>query len=547
MTVVSPRTAVEAWLKPTVEEFLSSHGVEDGPRLAVERPARPEHGDAAVNLAMQLARPLRRNPLDIARELAAALPLGGPVASVEVAPPGFVNIRLNHGWLMGQLRGVVEAGADWGRVQLGPKRRVMVEFVSANPTGPLLFSHGRGAVVGDTIARILDFSGDEVVREFYINDAGRQVRLFGDSLLAARRGQPAPDDGYAGEYIQEVAAQIPDALLMGEPETVRSAVVDWGIERFLAEDRRDLEALGIRFDNWFSERALHGAWATETLDVIRKAGHLVEHDGATWLALPGDQEEVLYKSSGDATYFCGDLLYHRDKLVRRGFDLAIDVWGADHQNQVRRLKQAMPLIGAAEDRFEVVLVQMVHMRIGDEFVRISRRKGNLILLRDLVDEVGADAVRYHYLMRSSDSMMDFDLALARTQSNDNPVFYAQYAHARLCSIAAVAAEAGIAPDPAGVARLTAGGEVALAHELLELPEVVEMAAVALEPHHLPHYAQRLAEKVHSFYHAGNQDGSLRVVVPDRVLSGARLYLCEAARTTMSNILNLMGVSAPNRM
>jgi arginyl-tRNA synthetase len=541
----SPRQAVTAWAQPAVDAYLAGQGLASIP-VRPERPARPEHGDLALNLALQLAGRLKRSPMEIASELAARLPSGGPVSTAEVAAPGFINLRLDSAWLFQSLGGVLESGENWGRSEYGSGKRVQVEFVSANPTGPLLFSHGRGAVVGDTAARLLEFTGHEVEREFYINDSGRQVRIFAQSLLAARRGQPPPEEGYSGEYIQELATQIPAELLEGEAQDVEAAVLRWGVDHYLAEFKADLAAIDIQFDSWFSERNLYGDWETETISELERAGVISRHDGATWMKL-GDKEDVLYRTGGEPTYFVGDVLYHRDKLVRRAFDIAIDVWGSDHQNQVRRVKQALQVMGIDPERFIVILIQLVRMKTEGAFVKISKRAGNLILLRDLVDEVGPDAVRYHYLLRSAEAPMDFDIDLAREQSNENPVFYAQYAHARLSSIRAVATEAGLRPDPAGIARLGAPGELALARDLLEFPDVVQEATRELATHDLPHYGQRLAERIHTFYHAGNQDPGLRVVIEDRELAQARLFLCEAARQTMANLLGLMGVSAPEHM
>jgi arginyl-tRNA synthetase len=546
---------VAAWVEAAVREFAARNQIE-APPLEVQRPARPEHGDLAVNLAMQLARPLKRPPLEIAEELAAAIPVGGPVATVESAPPGFINFRLDHGWMFDRLADVVAAAGDWGRSETGAGTTVQVEFVSTNPTGPLLFSHGRGAVVGDTIARLLAFTGHRVQREFYINDAGRQVELFGESILARRLGDPIPDDGYQGEYVAEYAKasrtaigddEVTGMLAAGKREEVVQRLTDWGISAVLEEFRGDLDAIGVGFDTWFSERSLYGEWEKETLAELRKTGAVVERDGAIWLRLADDKEEVIYKSTGDPTYFLGDLLYHRDKLVRRGLQRAVDVWGADHQNQVRRLQHAMELIGVDPERLQIVLIQLVRMKGDEGFIKISKRAGNLILLRDLVEEVGPDAVRYHYLLRSADAPMDFDVDLARRQSNENPVFYAQMAHARLCGINAVAAESGLEARADALHRLGAPGEVDVVRELLEFPDLVEEAAGSLEPHHVPHYAQRLADRIHTFYHAGSKNADLRVVGDDVELAQARLYLCQAARQTIANTLDLMGVTAPTRM
>ena len=546
MAPTTPRQAVERWSRERLSGYLEKGGVADVP-VDIERPRQPEHGDFSLNLAMQLAGRLRRPPMEIAREIATALEPSGPVAAVEVAPPGFINLRLDQGWLVRRLEDVVAAGDNWGRSDFGDGKRVQVEFVSANPTGPLLFSHGRGAVVGDVVARLLSFTGHAVEREFYVNDAGRQVLVFADSLVAARRGQPPPPDGYAGGYIDELAAEVPDALLVGGPEEVRRAVVDFGVRHYLAEFRTQLEQLGIVFDVWFSERGLYGAWEEQTLTEVRRSAEIVERDGATWLRFRDGKEDVLYKANGEGTYLLGDLLYHRDKLVRRGFDIAIDVWGADHQNQVRRLKQAVEFFGVPSERLVVILIQLVRMKSAGEFVKISKRAGNLILLADLLEEVGPDAIRYHYLLRGADAPMDFDIDLAREQSNENPVFYAQYAHARLRSVEAVAAEAGASAAATALERLTESAEIALVRELMGFPDLVAEAARRLEPHRLPYYAHGLAEKIHAFYHAGNSDPGLRVLVADAELAGARLYLARAARQTMANALGLMGVSAPDRM
>ncbi|MGI8609158.1 MAG: arginine--tRNA ligase [Candidatus Dormibacteria bacterium] len=542
----TPRQEVERWARERLSPYLQEAGASDL-EINVERPRQPEHGDFAVNAAMQLAARVKRPPLELAQEMAAALEPSGPVGSVGVAPPGFINLRLDHAWLVRRLEGVIEAGNEWGRSDIGNGKRVQVEFVSANPTGPLLFSHGRGAVVGDTVARLLEFAGYDVEREFYVNDAGRQVLVFADSLIAARRGDPPIVDGYAGAYIDGLAKEIPDGLMEGPDEEVRRAVMDFAVQHYLAEFRIQLEQLGIRYDGWFSERQLYGAWEKETLGEIAAAAEIVEREGATWLRFADGKEDVLYKANGEGTYLLGDLLYHRDKLVRRGFDIAIDVWGSDHQNQVRRLKQAVEFFGVSSDRLVVILIQLVRMKAAGEFVKISKRAGNLILLSDLVDEVGADAVRYHYLLRGADAPMDFDLDLAREQSNENPVFYAQYAHARMCGVAAIAAEVSVKASNDHLVLLTAPAEIAVVRELMAFPDLVAEATRRMEPHRLPYYAHGLAERIHSWYHSGNQDPGLRILVDNVEIAGARLYLAEAARLTMANALGLMGVAAPTRM
>ena len=525
---------------PFIDRYLAESGVDAGPELRAERPARPEHGDVSINVAFQLARSLKRSPAEVAAALASRIEPGGPVGAVEVAG-GFINFRLSRQWLLQRLETVVSGGDRWGSSDFGGGERVQVEFVSANPTGPLLVSHGRGRWGRDRApAGVHRALGRARVLHQRLGTAGGALRP-----VAAG---PGPGRGRArGRLRGGLHPRARPRDPKGGGRGWRGAVAAWGVQHYLEEFRAELAALGINFDRWFSERELAGDWETETIGELEAAGHITRHDDAVWLRLRDGKEEVLYRRDGSPTYFSNDLLYHRDKLVRRQFHRAICVWGADHQNQVRRLQQAMELIGVEPGRLVVILIQLVHLRGDEGAIKLSKRKGNIVALDELVRAVGKDPVRYFYLLRSSDAAMDFDIDLARRQSNENPVFYAQYAHARLCSVAAVAAEAGVAANPGAIARLEEAGEVALARELMELPEVVEDAARALQPHLLPHYAQRLAEKIHAFYHAGNRDTNLRVLSDDQELSGARLYLCEAARVTMANLLGLIGVAAPTRM
>jgi arginyl-tRNA synthetase len=505
------------------------------PPLVVERTANPAHGDYSITLPLKLARELHRKPLDIAGELAARVSLPSDFAELEVAPPGFINIRVRPAWLQARIDPIGAAGPAWGRSDLGRALPTQVEFVSSNPTGPLLFSHARGAVVGDVVARLLEATGFAVQREYYINDAGNQVRLFGESIRAAMRGQPPPEGGYRAEYVQEIAKAASARL---GPNASVDALADFGIAANLAAIRRDLDGLTIRHHGWFSERSLYQGWDQDTMARLRRAGRVAERDGAVWFVTGGDKDEVLYKRTGEPTYFAADVFYHRDKFEKRGFQRVVDVWGADHQAQVGRLKQALQVLGIDPDRLAVLLVQLVSVKRGGEAIRMSRRAGVGITLEEMLDEVGPDAVRYFFLLRSSDAHMEFDVDLAKQQSNENPVYYAQYAHARLSNVRKFGAD--VHADPV-YQRLDSEWELDLLRAMVRWPDVVREAAESLEPHRLAFYTNELAAKVHVFYK------NVRVVTDDQPLSAARLRLSEAARVTLANALGLMGVSAPERM
>jgi arginyl-tRNA synthetase len=505
------------------------------PALVVERTANPAHGDYSVTLPLKLGRELRQKPIAIADQLAAHLALPPGFADVEVAPPGFINIRVRASWLQAQIEPIAAAGAGWGRSDLGRGLPTQVEFVSSNPTGPLLFSHARGAVVGDVVARLLEATGFAVQREYYINDAGNQVRLFGESIRAAMLGQPPPEGGYSGDYIKDLARQA--AATLGRDPGVE-ALAAFGIAANLESIRRDLTELRVAHHTWFSERSLYQGWDQDTMAKLRRLGRVVERDGAVWFVTGGDKDEVLYKRTGEPTYFAADIFYHRDKFERRGFQRVIDVWGADHQGQVARVKQALEVLGIDPTGLTVLLVQLVSVRRGEEILKMSRRAGVGITLEEMLDEVGPDAVRYFFLLRSSDAPMEFDVDLAKQQSNENPVYYAQYAHARLSNVRKFGVSVQAAP---AFDRLDSEWELDLLRTIVRWPDVVREAAESLEPHRLAFYTNELAAKIHVFYK------NVRVVTEDQPLSSARLRLSEAARVTLANALGLMGVAAPERM
>ena len=517
-------------------------GWPDGERspqgIVVERTQNPEHGDYSITLPLKLARTLRRPPMEIAEELKAAVALPEGFARIAIASPGFINLRVEPGWLQRQLGAIAAAGPGWGTVDLAKGTSVQVEFVSSNPTGPMLFSHARGAVVGDVLARLLEATGYAVQREYYVNDAGNQVRLFGESIRSRILGEPVPEGGYMGAYVTELAKELaPEA---GEASRSLNpwVLAELGIEKTLQLIRSDLDRLGVHHDNWFLESSMYSGWDKETIVKLRAEGRVGEKDGAVWFLTGSDKDEVLYKRSGEPTYFAADIFYHRDKFERRGFARVIDVWGADHQGQVARLKQALEVLGIDPNRLTVLLVQLVSVKRGEENVRMSRRAGVGISLREMLDEVGPDALRYFFLLRSADAQMQFDVELAKQQSNENPVYYAQYAHARLSNVLAFGGRTSAEP---ALDRLDSEWELELMRTIVRWPDVVREAAEALEPHRLAFYCDEVAAAVHRFYK------NCRVVTDDAPLTAARLMLSQAAKTTIANALGLMGVSAPDRM
>jgi arginyl-tRNA synthetase len=504
------------------------------PAIVVERSQNPAHGDYSVTLPLKLAKTLRQPPLRIANQLAGVLSLPQSFGAVEIAPPGFINISLRHSWLQSQLAAIVEVGDRWGRSESGKGVGVQVEFVSSNPTGPMLFSHARGAVVGDVTARILDAAGFNVQREYYVNDYGKQVRLFGESILARMRGEPVPEGGYSGEYITEVGME---AAKLAVPQDA-AELANFGMAQVRTRIEEDLARLRIKHDHWFYESTLYQGLNTEIINKLEGLGRIVRKDGATWFRSDSGKDEVIIRRDGFPTYFASDIFYHYDKFEVRHFKRVVDVWGADHQGQIGRLKEALGALGVEPDRFTVLLIQLVSVKRGTETVRMSRRSGVGISLSDMLDDVGPDALRYFFLLRSADAQMEFDVELARRQSSENPVYYAQYAHARLANVLNFGGEA--AAEPA-LERLSSEWELDLTRVMLRWPDVVGEAAAALEPHRLAFFTDELAAAIHRFYK------NCRVVTEDMGLTAARLLLSRAARLTIANALGLMGVSAPDRM
>jgi arginyl-tRNA synthetase len=532
-------------------------GIEEIPSAAeVIRPRQKEHGDYATNVALALGASARRNPREVAEIVTRHLPENDVVAKVEVAGPGFINLFLAHGWLYRVLGEVERLGDAFGRSDVGAGERVQVEFVSANPTGPLHVGSGRNAAYGDSLSRVLDAARYRVDREYYVNDAGTQADLFGASVEARYlehfgREATIPEGGYEGGYLAYVAAGIAedlgDSLLEASPDDRRARLRDEGVRRMLASIEASLSRMGVRIDRWVHQSALLSeGLVDQAITLLRERGEAYDADGAVWFRAEryGDEKDrVLVRSNGEPTYFASDCAYLREKFAR-GYDRLVYIWGADHHGSVRRLQGAAEAMGYDVGRVEFILYQLVNLFRGGEPVRMSKRTGDIITLDEVIDEVGPDAARYTLLTRSPDTTLDFDIEAVRRQTLDNPVYYVQYAHARIASVLRFAEEQGVALAPLDEVRpeeLVHETELDLLRKIAELPEQIELAARLRAPYRMTRYAEELAAGFHRFY------TECRVVTDDRSLSQARLHLSAATRRAIANVLELLGVSAPDSM
>ncbi|AMA71584.1 arginine--tRNA ligase [Aneurinibacillus thermoaerophilus] len=526
------------------------------PDFVLELPKDKQHGDYATNVAMQLTRIARRNPRQIAEEIVAQFDKqAASISRIEIAGPGFINFFMDNSYLTGVIGQIIEAGDNYGRTNAGKGKKVQVEFVSANPTGSLHLGHARGAAFGDALCNVLEMAGYNVSREYYINDAGNQIANLARSLEARyfqALGMDAemPEDGYYGqdiiEFGKELAEKDGDKYARMSPEERFAFFRNWGRDKELEKIKKDLADFRVKFDEWFSETSLYESGAVEKIvEMLREKGYVYEKDGAVWLrstAFGDDKDRVLIKQDGTYTYLTPDIAYHENKF-QRGFDQLINIWGADHHGYIPRMKAAMQCLGYDPERLVVLINQMVSLYQGGEKVKMSKRTGKAVTMRDLMEEVGTDATRYFFTMRSQDAHLDFDMDLAVSKSNENPVFYVQYAHARICSIFRQADEQGITLDTtkADFNRMTGEKEIDLLKHLGEFPEEVAGAAEMLAPHRVVRYAHDLASLLHSFYNAE------RVITDDEGLTHARLALMKAVKITLVNALRLIGVSAPERM
>jgi len=493
---------------------------------------------------------MRKSPVEIAETILFMLPTSPEISKASVAAPGFINFTLSDEWLTGQVDSIISDGDDYGRLQLGHGGKVQLEFVSGNPTGPLHVGHGRGAVLGSTLAEVLRLVGYDVTTEYYINDAGSQIANFGRSIYARYCqtlgvDKEMPEGGYFGDYVKDLAKEIvadEGRLLLSLPdEEALARITEIAVSRMLDRIKSDLKLLGVEFDVWFSESTLYSSGQFDNvMKILGEKGYLISREGAIWFtssSLGEDKDNVLIRSDGQPTYFASDIAYHYNKFVERGFDEVVDIWGADHQGHVSRMKAAVAALGIDPDRLTIIITQMVTLYRNNEIVRLSKRTGDIITLKELIDEVGADACRLFFLSRAADSQMDFDLELAKEQSSENPVYYIQYAHTRTCGVLRYAKGKGITFDDGDTSLLTSESELDLIKKMVLLPEVIEAAAKTLEPHHLVYYAIDLATVFHSFYK------QCRIISEDSELTKARLKLVTAAKIVLGKTLALMGLNA----
>lgn len=525
------------------------------PEINVEHPKNKSRGDYASNLPIRLARDTGVKPLELAKIIAELIPRGDMLQKVEVAPPGFINFIISDKWLTGQVDAILKHGTEYGCPNIGQGRKIQVEFVSANPTGPLHVGHGRGAVLGSTLANALSVCGYTVEKEYYINDAGTQMQAFYESLYARYLelfGKEAqiPENGYHGSYMVDLAKEIyaerGEEFLKLTPEEAVIILGSLGKEKVISSIRNDLNLLKVSFDVWFSEKSLYqNGQYQKVMAILEQKGAILKKEGAIWFSSPDNKEDkdnVLVRSTGVPTYFASDCAYHYNKFVERGFDNVINIWGADHHGHIPRLKNVLSILDINPDRLHVMTTQMVTLIRNGIEVKLSKRSGEMITLREIIDEVGADACRFFFLSRASSSQMDFDLELAKQQSMDNPVYYIQYAYARIASIFRMAAENNIDYHDGNISLLTTEPELTLIKRMIQLPEILELVTRNIEPHHLPHYAQELATAFHSFYK------QCRVISEeDKNLTMARLKLVEAARIILAKTLDIMGISSPEKM
>lgn len=557
---INPLEQLENTVRTAVAQAIAKAGLvaeTDIPEIGLEVPKDKSHGDLSTNAAMQLTRIAKKNPRMIAEAILENLDReAAGIERAEIAGPGFINFTLNKSYLYPVVAAVHAQGDRYGRIEDGKGKRVQLEFVSANPTGSLHLGHARGAAVGDALCNLLDFAGYEVTREYYINDAGNQVTNLCLSLEARYlqelgREAEMPEDGYYGEDIKGFAKELVELegerlLSMSQGERMEY-LRTFGLEKEMQKIRRDLDRFRVHFDVFFSETSLYeNGQVLDALDELRSRDEVFEEGGATWLRTTkygDDKDRVLIKNDGTYTYLTPDIAYHRDKYAR-GFDKVMNIWGADHHGYIPRMKAAMQALGNDPDKLVVLIAQMVSLFQGGEKVKMSKRTGKAVTMEDLMDEVGVDPMRYFFTMRSMDSHLDFDMDLAVSTSNENPAFYVQYAHARICSIFRQAEEQNVAVlplDQVDLSKLTAAHEYDLLRKIGELPEEIRIAAEGYAPHRLTRYVYEVSAMLHSYYKAE------RFITEDAALTQARLALLGAVRVVIANVLRLIGVSAPERM
>ncbi len=547
---------IDEYLRTTVSQRLKELGLEREPSaITLEKPKLPEHGDIATTVALELAREAKRAPRDIARDIVDGVKWDEQfVESVEIAGPGFINFRVARPYLRKLVEDIIAQGEEYGRSTWGGGKKVQLEFVSANPTGPLNVVSARAAAVGDVIGNLFDTVGYRVQREYYVNDAGRQVRLLGMSVSSRYMAlfgidEPFPEEGYHGDYVRDLAAEIKgeygDQFVEMSPEDRHRELAQIALDKMIRQHQEAMRAYRVHFDVWFRESELRKANAhLEVLEDFRRRGLAYEKDGAVWFKASqfGDEKDrVLLTREGEPTYFLVDIAYHKNKF-ERGFDLVYDFWGPDHHGYIPRMKAAIQALGIEPERFQVSIIQQVNLLRGGQLVKMSKRAGQIIEMAELLEEVGVDAARFFFLMRKISAPLEFDIDLAKQQTEENPVYYVQYAHARICNILRFAEEKGLKlPESADLEQIREPEEFEVIKKLMDYPEVVSGAARFLEPHRLTTYLQELAASFHRFYHRH------RVVSDDPNLTAARLRMTEAVRIVLANGLRMINVTAPERM
>lgn len=525
--------------------------------LEVKQSQSTDHGDFACSVALKLSGSMKMHPMKIAEKIVSLVPTEMPIEKIWVAKPGFINLSLDTNWIIRQVDVIRNDGERYGNQKTDMDTKIQIEFVSVNPTGPLHVGHARGAVFGSAVAEILKAAGYEVEREYYFNDAGSQMDRFRKSLYARYLqiiGEQAsiPTDGYHGQYMidlaQDICNQEGDRYLNITEQKALSELGTIGLKRMTELAQSDMHDLRVHYDNWFKESSLFtGGQFGLTVKLLLNNGHLEDREGATWFkasALGDDEDKVFVRSSGEPTYFATDVAYHYDKFIRRKYDRVINVLGADHQGHARFMKIVPKALGISTNRLDMIIYQLVSLKRGNETVRASKRTGDIITLRELLEEVGTDACRYFFLSRSAESQIEFDLDLAKKQSSDNPVFYIQYAHARTCSILRHGVERNIDYSNGDLSFLQHNAELALIKKMVELPDLIDFMARTLEPHHLPHYAIELSTSFHTFY---EQCRVISESPMDINVSKARLKLVEAAKIILSKCLSLMLMDTPEQM
>lgn len=524
----------------------------------VERPQKSENGDFASSFPLRVAKSVKKPPLEIAQIIADSFETGGCVGAVFVAPPGFINFKLSSDWLQEQVEKIRDQAEIFGNTDTGKGRSVQVEFVSVNPTGPVHVGHARGAVLGSALANALSAAGFDVTREYYVNDAGTQMELFYSSTFARyaqARGRTdigIPENGYQGAYLVELgeklAEKYEDKFLKMDEQKAIAELGEEALNLMLQVIGVDLERIGVNFDVWFREKTLYEDGKYEAaINYLRGRGLTEIHDGAEWFtstALGDEKDNVIVRTSGAPTYFASDIAYHRDKFIGRDFNQVINIWGADHQGHVPRMKAVMKALELDPERLTILIAQLVTLKSGGDIVRASKRTGQIVTLADLVEEVGPDACRYFFLARAAESQMEFDLELAKRESSENPVFYVQYAHARIAGILQQASDRRIDWQDGDVSLLQDDAELQLLKKMLQLPEIIDTIAITLAPHALPHYSIELATAFHGFY---DHCRVLSSDPDDEPMMKARLKLVESAKIALSRTLQIMGMNAPETM